>query len=70
MDTRNEIKMLAAKKGITLTYLANYLSNRTNKKYSLDLLSKKLKANSIRYTEMKIIAEALGMELLFKEMNP
>lgn len=67
MNTRNEIKMLVAKKGITLTYLANYLSEHSNKKYSLDLLSKKLKANSIRYIEMKIIAEALGMELIFKD---
>ncbi len=69
MNTRNEIKMLAAKKGVTLTYLSNYLSEHSDKKYSLDLLSKKLKSDSIRYSEMKIIAEALDMELVLKDKN-
>ena len=59
--------MLLAKKGLTLTYLAKYLTEKTGRKYSLDTLSKKLKANMIRYSEMKIIAEALNMELIFKD---
>ena len=63
MNAINEVKMLAAQKGLTLTYLAEYLSKHTNKKYSLDSLSKKLRANTIRYSEMKIIAQALNMEL-------
>lgn len=52
MNAINEVKMLAAQKGLTLTYLAEYLSKHTNKKYSLDSLSKKLRANTIRYSEM------------------
>jgi len=67
MDARNEVKMLAAKKGVTLTYLANYLKGHANKKYTLDLLSKKLRHNTIRYSEMRLIAEALDMELVFKD---
>lgn len=67
MEIRNEVKMLLAKKGLTLTYLAKYLTEKTGRKYSLDTLSKKLKANMIRYSEMKIIAEALNMELIFKD---
>ena len=39
MNAINEVKMLAAQKGLTLTYLAEYLSKHTNKKYSLDSLS-------------------------------
>lgn len=67
MNAINEVKMLAAKKGITLTQLAEYLTKKTNKKYSLDTLSKKLRANTIRYSEMKIIAEALDMELIIQD---
>ncbi len=67
MKAINEVKMLVGKKGLTLTYLAEYLSAHSDKKYSLDTLSKKLRANTIRYSEMKIIAEALGMELILKD---
>jgi len=69
MDAINEVKMLAAKKGLTLTSIAKYLSEHTNKNYSLDYLSKKLRHNTIRYSEMKIIAQALDMELTFVENN-
>lgn len=65
MNAINEIKMLTAKKGLSLTYLAKYLSEHSGKYYSLDNLSKKLRSNRIRYSEMKLIAEALDMELLF-----
>ena len=67
MDTINEIKMLVAQKGLTLTYLAKYLTEHSNKEYNIDKLSKKLRANTIRYSEMKLIAEALDMELVFKD---
>ena len=65
MNAINEVKMLIAKKGLTLTYLAKYLTEHSSKKYTIDALSKKLRANTIRYSEMKLIAEALDMELLF-----
>ena len=51
MNAINEVKMLAAKKGMTLTNLAKYMAEHSDKKYSLDLLSKKLRANTIRYSE-------------------
>lgn len=65
MDAINEIRMLAGKKGITLTYLANYLAEHYKKPYSIHNLSNKLRANTIRYSDMKLIAEALDMELKF-----
>ena len=69
MDEINEIKMLAAQKGVTLTYLADYLAKHYNKPYSIHNLSNKLRANTMRYAEMKLIAEALGMELKFIDSN-
>lgn len=65
MKPKNEIKMLAAQKGVTLTYIATYLSEKLNKKYPLDTLSKKLRNDTLKYSEAKLIAEALGMELKF-----
>ena len=65
MNAINEVKMMEEKKGMTLTNLAKYMAEHSDKKYSLDLLSKKLRANTIRYSEMKLIAEALNMELIF-----
>lgn len=65
MNAINEVKMLVAKRGITLTLLAERLAKISGKKYSIDLLSKKLRGNTIRYSEMKMIAEALDMELIF-----
>ena len=67
MNAINEVKMLVAKKGLTLTYLAEYLSKHSGKKYTLDTLSKKLRANTIRYSEMKIIADALDMEIVIND---
>ena len=65
MNAINEVKMLAAKKGVTLTSLAKYLSEHSGKIYSINNLSNKLRSNTIRYSEMKLIAEALDMELIF-----
>lgn len=69
MNAINEVKMLVGKKGVTLTYLAKYLSEHSDKQYSLDTLSKKLRANTIRYSEMKLIAEALDMEVIIQDRN-
>ena len=67
MNTVNEIKSLAATKGITLTKIAQYLTEHSGKNYSIDSLSKKLRADTVRYSEVKLIAEALDMELVFKD---
>lgn len=67
MKPQNEIKMLAAQKGLTLTHIAKYLSEKLTKKYPLDTLSKKLRNDTLKYSEAKLIAEALGMELVFKD---
>ncbi len=69
MKTINEVKMLAAKQGLTLTHIAKFLSEKLNKEIALDNLSKKLRGDTIRYSDMKIIAQALNMELVFKEIQ-
>lgn len=67
MKIINEVKMLAAKQGKTLTYIAKYLDEHSNKNYNIDSLSKKLRSETLKYTEMKLIAEALNLEIEFKD---
>ena len=67
MKAINQVKMLAAQKGMTLTSLALYLSEHLGKNYTLNTLSKKLRTDTIRYSEMLLIADALGMELIFQD---
>lgn len=69
MKCINEIKSLAAKKGLTLTYIAKELSRRLNKDYTLNNLSGKLRKETIKYSEIKIIAEILGYNIEFIEQE-
>ena len=53
MNAINEVKMLVAKKGVTLTYLAEYLTNHSDKKYTIDTcfsVPQKLLSASCIYT--------------------
>ena len=64
MKIINEIKSLAAEKGVTLKYIAEQLSITLNKNYSADNLSQKLRTNRIRYSEIKLILDILGKEIV------
>ena len=67
MEIINEIKSLAAEKGITLKYIAEQLSFILNKNYSADNLSQKLRTNRIRYSEIKLILDILGKEIVIQD---
>ena len=67
MNIKNEVKSLCAKKGMTLTKLAEELGKKLNKTYTLGNLPKKLTYGSIRYTEIELMAEILGYEINFTE---
>ncbi len=69
MNMRNEIKKLAAGKGVTLSYLAACLSKKLNKPYSIQNLSRKLKDNSIRANELILILSELGYEITIAEIK-
>ena len=67
MEIINEIKSLAAEKGVTFKYIAEQLSVILNKNYSADNLSQKLRSNRIRYSEIKLILDILGKEIVIKD---
>lgn len=60
MSSKEDIKIILAKEGITLTELAEKLSARTDKTYTVAGLSRKLAIDSLKYSEFKSIAEVLG----------
>lgn len=61
----NEIKILAMERDLTLTQVASLLSEKLNKKYSLNNLSQKLRKETIPYREIKLIAEILDYDVRF-----
>ena len=69
MNMRNEIKKLAAGKGVTLSHLAVCLSKKLNKPYSIQNLSRKLKDNSIKAGELILILSELGYEISINEVR-
>ena len=67
MDTVTDIKIMLAKKQMKMTELVKELGIRLNKKYTLSNFSQKLHANNLKHSEIKIIADILGHEIIFKE---
>lgn len=66
MKIITEIKMLVLEKDITLTKLAEEMSKKLNKKYTLNNLSSKLRKETITFSEIKLIAEILNYEIIFQ----
>ena len=69
MEIINEIKSLAAEKGVTLTYIAEQLSVILNKNYTVNNLSRKLRLSRIRYSEIKLILGILGKKIVIKDIE-
>ncbi len=63
MNVREEVKVLLMAKGMTLTALAEKMKRITGKNYTQSLLSHKLKDETLKYSEMKIICKILGYKI-------
>ena len=63
MDLKEEVKIMLASKSMTLTKLAEKMTEISGKKYSQSLLSHKLAKDSLKYTEMKLICKILGYRI-------
>ena len=68
MSIREDIKMLLAKKAMTMTELARILTEKGTKT-SIKSLSNKLAQKTIRFEEVRKILEILGYEIEYKEKN-
>lgn len=65
MNVRNKLKSLLALKCITITKLAEMMSEKTGKKYTQRSLSGKLLNESISLKEAYIIADLIGYKIEF-----
>ncbi len=67
MDSNKQIRVLLTMRGSNITKLAKLLSEKTGKNCTKQNLSNRLRAGTIRYDEMLLIAEILGFKIEFKE---
>jgi len=63
MDVREEVKIMLTSKCMTITKLAEKMTELSGKNYSQSLISHKLADSSLKYTEMKLICKILGYRI-------
>mgnify|MGYP004567517459 FL=1 len=69
MSIMNDLKKILLDVNVNLTELAEALSKRLNKPYSMQNLSNKLRNETITHREMILIADILGYDLKFERKN-
>lgn len=67
MSVREDLKILLVKEKMTLTELAKEAELQSGKKYTVHSLSQKLVNSSMKYDEMKFLAEILGYKIKFEK---
>lgn len=67
MNLRENIKSLLALENVTLTKIAEEMTKRTGKNYSMHNLSQKLSRKTIKFEEIILICEILGYKIKFEK---
>ena len=67
MGIYEEIKYLSAKEHVTLTKISEILRQRKYDKLTLSNLSKKKKNQTIKFEEVREIADILGYDIKFEK---
>lgn len=63
MNIRNEIKAYIVSSGYTMTEIVDMINKKYNRNDTVQNLSNKLSRGTIRYSEVKEIAEAMSYEI-------
>lgn len=69
MDIKKEIKSKIALSGFTLTSIVEEMNKQLDTPTTVQNISNKLTRGTIKYSEVKMIADILGMEIEWKEKN-
>lgn len=69
MTAKEYVKILLAKEGITLKELARTATENSNKKFTLDGLSHKMRLGTLRFEEFELFAKILGYEIELKKVS-
>lgn len=67
MTAREYVKILLAKEGITLKELARLATENSNKKFTLDGLSHKMRLGTLRFEDFELFAKILGYSIELKK---
>ena len=68
MSGREFVKILLAKECITLKELARLATENSNKKYTLDGLSHKMRLGTLRYDDAEFFAKLFGYEIELRKI--
>ena len=66
MGVKEDVKMLLAKESETMTSLAEKMSKKSSKVYTMKSISDKLARKTLRYEEFILILDVLGYEAEYK----
>ena len=61
--------ILLAQECITLTELARIASEQSDKKYTMDGLSHKMRLGTLRFDDAEFFAKLLGYEIILKKIT-
>lgn len=67
MDTKHQLKHLLVMSDMTMTELCKKMSERLGKPYTIHNISGKLNRDTIKYSEVKLLYDILGYELVLKK---
>lgn len=68
MSGREFVKILLAKECITLTELARIATEKSNKKYTMDGLSHKMRLGTLRFDDAEFFAKIFGYEIELRKI--
>lgn len=69
MTAREFVKILLAKECMTLKELARLATENSDKKYTLDGLSHKMRLGTLRFEDAEFFAKLLGYEIVIKKID-
>ena len=69
MSSKDIVKYLLYKRGMTFVKLAEELTNHMGRKYTRTGISSKLRLGSLRFDEMEAIAKILDYEIKFEDLR-
>ncbi|MDE6138047.1 MAG: hypothetical protein K2F57_01090 [Candidatus Gastranaerophilales bacterium] len=69
MTGREFVKILLAKECMTLKELAKIATENSDKKYTLDGLSHKMRLGTLRFDDAELFAKLLGYEIELKKLE-
>ena len=69
MTAKEFVKILLAKEAITLKELARLATENSNRKFTLDGLSHKMRLGTLRFEDVELFTKILGYKIELRKIN-